>query len=106
MHQFRSRSTILRFKAASLLLSSRCLLAPLAGVTVMYAVLQFDRKLTYVAIGMGIAAALATIFQWILAARTRCPLCLAPVLASRFKNTFHCPYCGEKSAMKVRSRRR
>jgi hypothetical protein len=130
MHQFRSRSTILRFKTASLLLCSRYLLASLASVTFIYAVLQDDRKLTHVAIGMGIAAALATIFQWILAARTRCPLCLAPVLASRdcakhrrafpllgshrlrvalsilFKNTFRCPYCWEKSAMTVRSRRR
>ena len=130
MHQFRSRSTILRFKTASLLLCSRYLLASLASVTFIAAVLQDDRKLTHVAIGMGIAAALATIFQWILAARARCPLCLTPVLASKdcakhrrartfmgshrlrvalsllIKNTFHCPYCSEKSAMTVRRRRR
>ena len=130
MHQFRSRSTVLRFKAASLLLCSQCLLAPLASLTLIYALLQNDRKLTHVAIGMGIAAVVLTALQWILAARTRCPLCLAPVLASRdcakprrafpllgshrlrvalsilFKNTFRCPYCWEKSAMTVRSRRR
>ncbi len=130
MHQFRSRSTILRFKAASLLLCSQCLLAPLTSLILIYAVLQNDRKLAHVAIGMGIAAVVLTAFQWILAARTRCPLCLAPVLASRdcakhrrarpllgshrlrvalsilSKNTFHCPYCWEKSAMTVRSSRR
>ena len=130
MHQFRSRSTILRFKTASLQLCSRYLLASLASVTFIYAVLQDDRKLTHVAIGMGIAAVVLTALQWILAARARCPLCLTPVLASKdcakhrrartfmgshrlrvalsilFKNTFHCPYCSEKSAMTVRRRRR
>ena len=130
MHQFRSRSTILRFKAASLLLCSSCLLAPLASVTFLYAVLQDERKLAYIGIGMGIAAVISRISQWILAARARCPLCLTPVLASKdcakhrrartfmgshrlrvalsilFKNTFHCPYCSEKSAMTVRNSRR
>ena len=130
MHHFRSRSTVLRFKAASLLLCSRCLLAPLASVTFIYAVLQDDRKLAYVAIGMGVAAIVSTVFQWIVAARARCPLCLTPVLAAKecakhrrartilgshrlrvalsilFKNTFHCPYCSEKSAMKVRGSHR
>lgn len=128
MHRFRSRSTILRFKTASLMLCSRCLLAPLASVTFIYAVLRDDRKLAYVAIGMGVAAVLSAISLWILATRARCPLCLTPVLASKecakhrrsrtilgshrlrvalsilFKNTFHCPYCSEKSAMKVRGR--
>lgn len=130
MHQFRSKSTILRFKTASLLLCLRCLLAPLASVTFIYAVLEDDRKLTYISIGMGVAAILSAILLWILAVRARCPLCLTPVLASKdcakhrrartfmgshrlrvalsilFKNTFHCPYCSEKSAMKVRGSHR
>lgn len=128
MHQFRSKSTILRFKAASLLLCLRCLLAPLASITFLYAVFQDDRKLAHVGIGLGVTAVLSTLSQWILAARARCPLCLTPVLASKdcakhrrtrpflgsyrlrvalsilFKSTFHCPYCSEKSAMKVRRR--
>lgn len=130
MHRFRSRSTILRFKAASILLCSRYLLAPLASVTFIYAFLQDDRKLAYIGIGMGITAVLATILQWILAARARCPLCLTPVLANKdcakhrrartfmgshrlrvalsilFKSTFLCPYCHEKSGMQVRGRQR
>jgi hypothetical protein len=128
MHLFRSKSAILRFRAASILLCARCLLAPLASMTFLYAVFQHDGKLTYVGIGLGAAAVLSTLFQWILAARARCPLCLTPVLATKecakhrrartllgsyrlrvalsilFKNTFHCPYCSEKSGMKVRSR--
>ncbi len=128
MHQFRSKSTILRFKVASLLLCSLCLLAPLASMIFLYAVFHDDRKLAYIGIGIGIAAALSTVSQWILAARARCPLCLTPVLAPKncakhrrartflgsyrlrvalsilFKNTFLCPYCSEKSAMKIRSR--
>ena len=130
MHQLRSRSTILRFRATSLLLCSRYILAPLASVTFIYAILQDDRKLAYDAIGIGIATILATVFQWILAARTRCPLCLTPVLANKdcakhrrartfmgshrlrvalsilFKNTFLCPYCHEKSGLQVRQRSR
>jgi hypothetical protein len=128
MHQFRSKSTILRFKAASLLLCLRCLLAPLASITLLYAVFQDDRKLAHVGIGLGVAAVVSTLSQWILAARARCPLCQTPVLASKdcakhrrarsflgsyrlrvalsilFKGTFHCPYCSEKSAMTVRRR--
>ena len=77
------KSTVLRFKAASLLQCSRCLLAPLASMTFIYAVLQDDRKLAHVAIGMGVAAIVSTVFQWLLAARARCPLCLTPVLAAK-----------------------
>lgn len=129
MHHFRSRSTIVRFKAASLLLCSKCLLAPLASGTFIYAILKDDRMLAFIAIGIAAAAVLSAILQWILAARARCPLCLTPVLAPKtcskhrrartflgshrlrvalsilFKNTFHCPYCSEKSGMKVRGRR-
>jgi hypothetical protein len=69
MHQFRSKSTILRFKVASLLLCLRCLLAPLASITFLYAVFQDDRKLAHVGIGLGVAAVVSTLSQWILAAR-------------------------------------
>lgn len=112
------------------MLCSKYLLAPLASVILFCAIFQNDRKLLHIAIGIGIATILATLLQWLLAMRARCPLCMTPVLASKdcakhrrartfmgsyrlkvalsilFKNTFHCPYCSEKSAMTVRVNRR
>lgn len=129
MHRFQSRSTIVRFKFASLLLCLKWLLAPVAIGLLVYSIIKHDMDLTWVAIGLGGATIFALILQWILASRTRCPLCLTPVLATKgcskhrhaktvlgsyrlrvslavlFKGSFRCPYCNEPSVMEVRDRR-
>lgn len=129
MHRFQSKSTIVRFKFAALLLCIKCLLAPLAVGLLAYSIFKHDMKLTWIAIGLGGTALFTLILQWILATRTRCPLCLTPVLATKgcskhrhaktflgsyrlrvslavlFKGSFRCPYCNEPSVMEVRQRR-
>ena len=126
MHRFRSKSTILRFKLAALLLCSKYFLVPATAGILVYSFIQSDAKLTLVAISLGIFTVLLMISQWIVAARTRCPLCLTPVLADKncsthrharttlgshrlrvalavlLRGSFSCPYCHERSAMQVR----
>lgn len=130
MHRFRSKSTILRFRFAALLVCLKFLLVPTAVGILMYGLLLGDDKLAVIALALGIVTILSVILQWILATRTRCPLCLTPVLADKecskhrhartalgshrlrvalailFKDSFECPYCHEKSAMEIRPGRR
>lgn len=129
MHRFRSKSIIIRFQTVSLLILLKVLLVPSSLGILLYGIITNERK--YIFLG-GIVAGVTVILsvtQWILAARTRCPLCLTPVLAvkdcSKNRNakklfgsyrlrvaisvvlngSFRCPYCNEPSAMKVRDKR-
>ena len=128
MHRFSSKSTIVRFRLVACLICLKCLLIPGVFGLLVYSFITTDHHLTLVAMGMGLAAFLTGILQWMLASRTRCPLCMTPVLASRgcakhrharsfmgshrlraalailFRDSFTCPYCNEKSALEVRSR--
>lgn len=128
MHRFQSKSTILRFRLTALLLVLKCAMVPLVGGVLVYSFIENDHELAIVALGLGFTTVLMGILQWLLAARTRCPLCMTPVLASKgcskhrharsflgsfrlrvalavlFRGSFLCPYCHEKSAMAVRSR--
>lgn len=128
MHCFQSNSTIVRFRVVSLLLTLNCLLIPVVAGLLIYSLIADDRQLILVAMGLGSAAIVVGVLQWMLATRTRCPLCMTPVLASkscskhrharRFlgsfrlrvalavlcRESFHCPYCHEQSAMQLRNR--
>ncbi len=127
MHQFRSKSTIFRFRFVSFLLCLNYLLAPTAAVILVCSLIQSDHLLTHIAIVLGILMSLILILQWLVAAHTRCPLCMTPVLAKNgcsknnrarpllgsyrlrvalnilFQGSFRCPYCNEPVAMRVRS---
>lgn len=128
MHRFPSKSTIYRFKFVAFLVCFRCLAIPAVVGMLVYSFMRDDHDLTIVSLGFGFACFLMCIMQWLLAARTRCPLCLTPVLASNgcskhrnarallgsyrlrvaamilFRDSFECPYCHEPAAMEVRSR--
>lgn len=128
MHRFQSKSTILRFRLTALLLVLKCVLVPLVGGLLLYGLIEGDRKFLIIALSLGFATFLLAMLQWIIAARTRCPLCMTPVLASKgcakhrharkflgsfrlrvalsvlFRDSFLCPYCHERSAMMVRTR--
>jgi hypothetical protein len=78
---------------------------------------------------MVVLTGLVVLMQWLIAARANCPLCLTPVLTAKdcakhrnarsflgshrlrvaleilFRNCFRCPYCGESTALEVRTRR-
>jgi hypothetical protein len=86
-----------------------------------------DVWLIYAVVSAGVGLA-CVIFNFMLSGRARCPLCMVPPLQNRrcakhrnalklfgshslrvalsilFKDKFRCPYCGEPTAMEVRSR--
>ncbi len=128
MHRFQSRSTITRIRFAALLLCLRWLLLPVVLGLLGYALVMHNRELTFYALAGGAAIIVLGIVQWVLAQRTRCPLCMTPVLAAKhcakhrrartvlgsyrlrvalaviFRGSFSCPYCNEPSVMEVRVR--
>ncbi len=130
MHRLPSQSIVNRFRVASLLLLAKWLLVPAALATLSWAVLHRDKSMTTISGGIALVIVIVTIIQWLIANRTRCPLCLTPSLAKKncskhrnarrllgsyrlrvalsilFRGHFRCPYCGEPTAMEVRERRR
>lgn len=129
MHRLPSRSSIRRFRVAALLLLAKCLMAPAAAAVLVYAMITHDNRLILMSLGGMLLTVLVAILQWMMAARTHCPLCMTPVLASKrcmkhrnarpffgsyrlrvslgviLVNSFRCPYCNEPTALKVRDRR-
>lgn len=128
MHRFPNRSVIARFRLAACLLCLKCLLAPLSAALLIYSILTDKQGLILFAVYLGGGTVLLVMIQWLVSARTRCPLCMTPVLASKncakhrnarsllgsfrlrvalaiiFKDSFICPYCHEPSEMTVRTR--
>ncbi len=129
MHRFSSKSAIVRLKLVSLLLCLKYVLALATGGILLYSLAKGDDWLTWIAIGSGVITLLVVLIQWALAAKTRCPLCLTPVLAAKgcskhrnaqtflgshrlrvalsvlFRGRFYCPYCSEPSVLEVRQKR-
>jgi hypothetical protein len=126
MRALRSSSTVFRFRMTSLLLVLRCLLMAFTALVVLHLLITYES--TYAWHGL-IALALfgmLTLVQWMISTGTHCPLCMTPVLARRecskhprakrlfgshrlrvastilFANRFTCPYCNERTAVKVR----
>lgn len=130
MHRFQSPASIARFRYSSLLLLLKALLIPTTLGLLGYSIFINDRHMTFQAIGLGGITVLVAIIQWISGAKTRCPLCMVPVLGSNscsknrkarrlfgsyrlrvaasatFRGHFRCPYCNEPSALQLRTRSR
>jgi len=128
MHRFQSKSTITRFRCAALLICARCLLVPSVVAVLVDALVRNDQPQILLAMGMVGVTVVMGVLQWVLASRTRCPLCMTPVLATKgcakhrnarkilgshrlrvalgvlFRGSFTCPYCHEPSVMEVRRR--
>lgn len=128
MHRFRSSSSIIRFRMASTLLAFGYLLGLSTVVLLVHSMLNNDRERTAVAIALGVLTGVVLALQWVIARRTYCPLCMTPVLAAKhcskhrrarkllgshrlraaitvlFRSAFTCPYCNERSELKVRER--
>lgn len=130
MHRFSSQSSIARFRFAALLFWFRYLV-PIVGVPLLgWCILTDNDEWFRVAVGMLAATPVLVVLQWLIAARVRCPLCLAPPLLHKgcsknrkartlffsyrlrvattglFLGFFRCQYCGEPTELKVRERRR
>ena len=128
MHRLRSRSAVVRFRIAALLLCARFVLYPATAGLLAYSLIITNRHLMMLAIGLAGLAVMTVLLQWIVAQRTNCPLCITPVLANRqcsknrrartfmgshrlrvalailFRNSFRCPYCNEPTVLEVRNR--
>lgn len=94
-----------------------------------YSLFVEDKNLTLISVGLLALAILASVFQWTLARKARCPLCITPVMESKrcskhrnaktflgsyrlrvalsiiFKGSFLCPFCHEPTAMEARPKR-
>ena len=130
MHSLPNQHTVRRFRFAALLLLLKWVFFTSFLGVFGYSLMMERRDLIYIAMGLMGLALLVSISHWIVGARTRCPLCLVPsfshqqcsksrkarhfmgsyrlivALAVIFKGYFHCPYCGEPTAIEVRSRMR
>lgn len=126
MHRFHSKSAILRFRLAAFFFCATHLLIPLVAGILFYSLIIFDRRLTIISIVLLGLTLIIGFLQWVFCARTRCPLCMTPVLARKgcakhrkarkflgsyrlrvafsilTRNSFLCPYCNESSALELR----
>ncbi len=111
-----------------MLVCLKFLLLPAAIALVITSIARSDIDMVIIALWLGGTALVLIVIQWITATRTRCPLCMTPVLAKKgcskhrhsrklfgsyrlrvatsvlTKGRFTCPYCNEPSAMEVRHR--
>jgi hypothetical protein len=105
-------------------------MTPLAGALLVYAIVVGDQALVFMALGAIGLTILMVVLQWLVSARTQCPLCLTPVLANKhcmkhreartfmgshrlrvamgvlINKSFRCPYCNEPTRIEVRQRNR
>lgn len=126
MHRLRSKSAVFRLRIAALLLCAKCILVPITGGLLLYAIAISNVELISISLGMIGICIVVILLQWMIAQRTNCPLCRTPVLAKKkcakhrharkllgshrlqtalsilFTNSFHCPYCNEPTALEVR----
>ena len=130
MHRLPSVKSVIRFRLAAVLLCVKCLSFPIAlGALILFLIVG-NHAIGLFGVAMALLALLVAFLQWLLAARTPCPLCMTPVLAKKhcmthrhartflgshrlrvaiailLRNSFHCPYCHEPTAMQVRERNR
>ncbi len=130
MHRLSSYQVLRRFRIVSLLLLLMFLSLPVAFGLLGYGVFSKDIELMRLAamvLGLGI---FLKMMIYIMSGRLKCPLCLgAPfrnlgctrhktaekllgsyqaevAISVLFRDKFRCPYCGERTVMQVRERRR
>jgi len=130
MHRFSSHSSIARFRFAAILFLLRYLVPAVGAPLLGWSILTENDEWFRIAVGLLLATPVLIVLQWIVAARVRCPLCLAPPLMHKgcsknrkartlffsyrtrvavsglFLGYFRCQYCGEPTELKVRERRR
>jgi hypothetical protein len=129
MHQLPTRSIIRRYRFTALCVVLKWILVAGSALTLIYAVLTDRKDIALISIGMMLGAGFATIGHLIAGMKARCPLCFVPsfshqqqsknsramhflgsyrvfvALSVLLRGWFHCPYCGEKTAMKARERK-
>jgi len=130
VHHPRSNSIIFRFRlASSLIFFSALALLPAVGLF-GYGALTNDVRFIAISVGIFGIILLLMFINLSTTSSLRCPLCMAPPLRNRrcskhrdckrifgshrlkvahsilFSDYFACPYCGERTVMRVREKRR
>ncbi len=129
MHNLRSKNTIRRFKFAALLSCMKVALIPIVIGMIIYSLINLDPYWVSVTAGLVAFTLLISVLLWFFSIDVRCPLCMTPFMAKPgcakhrrartymgsyripvatgilFKSRFTCPYCNERTAIKVRERR-
>lgn len=126
MHRFRSRVTIRRMRTAALALIVTALLVPVSISTLVVSCALNHHEMIVGGAYLMSSTILMIVVQWWCARRTRCPLCMASVMAKNgysthrhakalfgshrlrvavavlMTNRFTCPYCNEKSLLMLK----
>jgi hypothetical protein len=126
MHHLRSKSTVLRFRLGALTFVFQGLVLLVSAGVLAYAYVRGERELAVYAVFGLLGGFLMFLLAWMLSSRANCPLCMMPVLLNKgcakhsraktafgshrmqvalsilFKNSLVCPYCLERTAVKVR----
>ncbi len=129
MHRLPTSSSVHRFRLVAFLYCLRYLLIVGCIGTILYALVMDERELIILGIALGVVTIFSCLLQLMFAGRTRCPLCMTPVLArvgcsknrkarpllgsyhlrvalsTISKGYFTCQYCNESTSIEVRTRR-
>lgn len=129
MHKFPTASSLRRLRIASLLLIfNRYIAIPGFFILLIRSFLLHNSEKALIALALLPVIGLMALFEYLLSARTHCPLCMTPVLGARsctkhrnskklffsyklrvalgalFGRSIRCPYCNEPSQLIVRQR--
>lgn len=130
MYCLPNQSMVRRYRFTSFLILLKWLLFTVSVPLLGYAVLVGRRDFANIAIVLMGVAVLASIGHWLVGLHARCPMCFVSPFSHRqhskswkashflgsyrvfvagsvlFRGFFHCPYCGEKTAVKPRKHHR
>ena len=128
MHNLPNKKIVRRYRIAALFVLMKWLLFTIGVPLSCYGLAMGKRDLVHYAIGCFALAGLLSLGHWAVGARARCPLCFVPsfshqqqsksrkalsflgsyrffvALGVLFMGWFHCPYCGEDTAMQARQK--
>jgi len=83
MHRLSSTQSIFRFRLAAVLLCVKWLVLPSAVGALILFLITGNHSIARFGVGMMLLTLLVALLQWLIAARTPCPLCMTPVLAKK-----------------------
>jgi hypothetical protein len=127
MHCFRARSAIRRLRIAAVVIVMTFLIAIFSTSLLVYAFAVHDDEMLLQSLYLILLTSAMLVLRWLLSIRTNCPLCMAPVMAKNhcathrhskrtlgshrmrvalsilLTNRFTCPYCHERSELRLKS---
>lgn len=126
MHRFRSGTTIRRMRLTAFVVLATTLLVPVSGLLLFVSYVLNRHELLVAGLYVMSLTVFMLILRWAFTLRTRCPLCMARVMAKNpysshrrakmifgshrlrvalsvlLRNGFTCPYCNERAHLKLR----